>query len=96
MADIEVHDDPSQHRFEARVDGEVAGFATYRLTDEQIVFTHTQVDKAFEGTGVGGALARQALDAVRAHRSRSVVAQCPFIRAWIDRHPAYQDLLVGP
>ena len=54
-----------RNRSEARLDGELAGFAAYHLTDELIVFTHTEVDPAFEGKGVGGALARHALDEVR-------------------------------
>ena len=93
MADIEVVDNREQSRFEARVDGEVAGFAAYKLRDGRIVFTHTDVDDAFGGQGVGGALARGALDQVRAAGDRTVVAMCPFIAAWIDKHPDYQDLL---
>jgi predicted GNAT family acetyltransferase len=95
MADIEVTDNPDESRFEARVDGEVAGFAAYRLSDGRIVFTHTEVDDAFGGQGVGGALARGALDQVRAAGDRQVVALCPFIAAWIDKHPDYQDLLAS-
>ena len=43
-----------EHRWEARIGGELAGFAAYQLTDELVVFTHTEVDPAFEGKGVGG------------------------------------------
>ena len=46
-----------------------------------------------EGKGVGSALARQALDAVRADGELRVVPLCPFIKEWIDRHPAYQSLV---
>jgi predicted GNAT family acetyltransferase len=58
------------------------------------VFTHTQIDDAYEGHGIGSTLARGALDDVR-RRGGSVVAQCPFIASYIDRHPEYADLL-GP
>lgn len=93
MADIEVSDEKAEKRFEVRVDGKVAGSAYYDTADDLIVFTHTEIDDAFEGQGVGSALARGALDAVRADGRRKVVARCSFIRGWIDRHPAYQDLL---
>jgi uncharacterized protein len=93
MANVEVTDNEVEKRYEARVDGELAGSAYYDTADDLIVFTHTEVDDAFEGHGVGSALARAALDAVRADGRRKVVARCPFIKAWIDRHPAYQDLL---
>jgi uncharacterized protein len=84
-----------EHRWEARVGGELAGFAAYQLTDELVVFTHTEVDPAFEGKGVGGALARSALDEVAAEGTRKVMPLCPFIKAWIQRHPAYVPLVYG-
>jgi predicted GNAT family acetyltransferase len=93
MSDIQVTDNAEEHRFEAHVDGALAGFAAYRFRGNHIVFTHTEVDPAFEGHGVGGVLARGALDQVRAAGEHDVVAMCPFIAAWIARHPSYQDLL---
>lgn len=94
--DVEVTRNDDESRFEARVDGELAGFAAYVETAHVIVFTHTEVDPAFEGRGVGGALARGALDAVRAAGTHQVKPSCPFIRAWIERHPDYQDLVHQP
>jgi predicted GNAT family acetyltransferase len=82
-----------ESRWEARIDGALAGFAAYRVVDDDIVFTHTEVDPAFEGRGVGGALARHALDEVAEDASLRVVARCPFIRAWIARHPDYAALV---
>ena len=95
MTDISVADNPAQQRYEATVDGQVAGFAQYKVKDGHMVFTHTEVDPAFEGQGVGSVLARQALDDVRAKGQHDVVALCPFIAAWIERHPDYQDLLAA-
>lgn len=92
MSDVETSHHPETHRYEARLDGRLAGFAEYELSDEQVVFTHTEVDSAFEDRGVGSALARFALDDVRGG-GRQVVARCPFIAGWIDRHPDYADLL---
>jgi uncharacterized protein len=94
MADVQVKDNPAGHRYEAWVEGSLAGFAAYRLRGSGvIVFTHTEVDPAHEGQGIGGELARGALDDVRARGERRVVALCPFIGAWVGRHPDYQDLL---
>ncbi len=89
---ITVRDNPEAHRFEA-VDesGSVAAVAVYRRHDDRVVFVHTEVDDAHEGQGVGSVLVRAALDTVRAEGLR-VVAQCPFVRAWIERHPEYADL----
>ena len=93
MSDVEVTNNESEQRYEARVDGELAGAAHYDSADDLIVFTHTEVDDAYEGQGVGSALARGALDDVRADGRRKVVARCAFIKGWIDKHPDYQDLL---
>jgi len=93
MSDIEVKNNPARHRYEALVDGKVAGFAVYGLTDSAIVFLHTEVGEEYGGQGVGSALARGALDDVRADGRRDVVPLCPFIKGWLDKHPDYQDLV---
>jgi predicted GNAT family acetyltransferase len=87
-----VVDDPEASRFEVLVDGEVAGFAEYRRTASWVAFTHTVVDPAFEGRGLGSVLARGALDATR-EAGAPVLPYCPFIRGYIQRHPAYLDLV---
>jgi len=87
-----VENNPAEGRYEAVVDGEVAGFITYTRVGEQIVFTHTLVEPAFEGKGVGGRMASAALDDVRRH-GHQVIAECPFVAEYIRRHPAYADLL---
>jgi uncharacterized protein len=92
MTDISVRDDPDDNRYEAFVDGELAGFSDYELSDGVITFTHTEVDDAFEGHGVGSALVRQSLDQVRASGTLRVRPLCPFVRDWIEQHPDYQDL----
>ncbi|MFC5730157.1 MULTISPECIES: GNAT family N-acetyltransferase [Nocardioides] len=88
---LQVVDAPERQRYEAIRDGAVLGFAAYQKTDELIVFTHTEVDPALEGQGVGGALVQGALDHVRTLGLR-VLPICPFVQAWMDRHPDYIDL----
>ena len=92
MAVITVVRNEAQHRYEATVDGQLAGFAQFRTKPGVSIFWHTEIDPAYEGKGVGSTLARQALDDVRG-RGEHVVAQCPFIAAYIERHPDYADLL---
>lgn len=94
MGDVSVRDVPEEKRYEALVDGEVAGFAEYMNAGSLTVFTHTEVHSAYEGKGVGGALARFGMDDMRA-KQRQVLPLCPFIKGWIDRHPDYADLLYG-
>jgi predicted GNAT family acetyltransferase len=80
--------------YEITVDGQHAGLAAFEERPGVVVFTHTEIDDAFEGKGLGSTLARAALDDVRA-RGLKVLPHCPFIRSWIERHPDYQDLLAG-
>ena len=89
---VQVRDVPERSHYEAGVDGRHAGVAAYRLSGRRIEFTHTKVDDAFEGQGVGSVLVRFALDDARA-RGLSVRPTCPFVRSWIDRHPTYADLV---
>ena len=92
---VETTLNEAESRYEAHVDGELAGFAEYVLDGDRIVFTHTEVEDRCEGEGIGSTLARFALDDVRARGGLRVVPRCPFIRAWIDRHPEYGDLVQG-
>ena len=89
---ITVRDNPDEQRFEAfDPSGELLAISTYRRYPDRIVFVHTEVDDDAEGQGVGSDLVRIALDQVREEGLR-VVAQCPFVKEWISRHPDYADL----
>ena len=87
----EVKNNPEQGRFELSADGGTAA-AYYDLSPGIITFTHTEVPRALEGRGIGSRLARGALEAVRT-QGLKVVAECPFIRGYIERHPEFSDLL---
>jgi predicted GNAT family acetyltransferase len=85
----DVRDNPDEHRYEARTDDGIAGFAEYQLVrGDRIIFTHTEVDPKFEGQGVGSALAKGALDDAR-ERGLQIVPICPFIARYVHRHPEY-------
>ena len=87
-----VADNRELSRYEALVDGAVAGYAEYRLGERTIIFTHTVVQPAFEGRGIGSRLVRFALDDARA-RGLKVRPQCPFFAKYIATHAAYADLV---
>ncbi|MFG3051984.1 GNAT family N-acetyltransferase [Kitasatospora sp. NPDC048239] len=88
---VTVRDAEANSRFEAWVGDTLAGFAEYMRSDHLVVYPHTVVEPAFEGQGIGGTLARAALDDART-RGLPVLATCPFIKGWILRHPEYADL----
>jgi uncharacterized protein len=90
--ELTVTDRPDAGHYEVRAGDRVLGLAAYQRRGGQVVFTHTEVDPDAEGSGIGSTLVRGALDDVRARELRAVPL-CPFVRAWIDRHPDYADLV---
>jgi predicted GNAT family acetyltransferase len=96
QAEPTVLDVAEWSRFEIHVDGRLAGFAAYRMRPGPgpalQVFTHTEIDDAYEGRGLGSVLVRTALDSARS-RGLSVRPDCPFVRSYIARHPDYLDLV---
>ncbi|WP_457208038.1 GNAT family N-acetyltransferase [Nocardioides sp. P5_C9_2] len=87
----DVRNDKARQRYEIVRDGTTLGHAAYQETDRLVVFTHTEVNPSLEGQGIGGLLVRGALDDVRG-RGLTVLPICPFVQAWMSRHPEYADL----
>ncbi len=90
--ELRVADIPDAERYEGFLDDDLAGFVTYRLAPGRISLLHTEVDDAFEGHGIGSALISSTLDDIRA-RGLTVHPFCPFVRAYLKRHPEYLDLV---
>ena len=89
---IEVRDNADASRYEAVIDGSVAGFAQYERIEGLIAFVHTQVEEKYAGLGVGSALVQQSLDDVRS-KDLTVRPVCPFYTTFFEEHPEYADLL---
>lgn len=81
-----IVDDPDASRFEAWLGDRRVGFTEYRLGASRIVFLHTEIDPAVEGRGIGSRLVAEALRQARG-RGLAVTAQCPFVAAYLRRHP---------
>jgi predicted GNAT family acetyltransferase len=93
--EIRVVHNAARSRYEVFVGEDLAGHADYRPGDDhddRYVVTHTEIGAQYEGQGLAGRLAHDALDDV-AGRGGSVVAQCSFIAAYIRRHPEYATLV---
>ncbi|MCP2277695.1 alkylhydroperoxidase AhpD family core domain-containing protein [Nocardia amikacinitolerans] len=89
LAETKVARNAEQNRYEIYYGGELAGFTEYVERGNDSDFVHTEIDKAFEGKGLGSKLAKEALDDVVA-RGRTITAHCPFIKAYIEKHPEYE------
>jgi predicted GNAT family acetyltransferase len=87
----DVINNAAHHRYELVVDGHRAD-AHYKLDGSVITFMHTEVPPELGGRGVGSKLVQGALDQARG-AGLKVIAECPFVKAWIGKHPEYKDLL---
>ena len=88
-----VHNETT-HQFEIPNDvGRV--LLRYVKRGDVLDLVHTEVDEQFEGRGYASALARAALDYARANKLK-VVASCPFVKKYLERHPEYADLRATP
>ena len=92
-----VHHNTDAERYEVTLDGATAFLQYRRKPDGTLVLLHTETPEALRGRGLGGTLARAALEAARA-AGRRVVVLCPFVTTYVQRHPEYAALLAprGP
>ncbi len=89
---LNVREIPGGRRFELYEDGELAGFADTVLSGTVLAIPHTEVHPDRTGRGLAGELVQVVLDTARA-RGQRVLPQCPYVSAWIERHPEYVDLV---
>jgi predicted GNAT family acetyltransferase len=87
-----IRHEPAARRFALDLDGGTA-YITYRAIDERVLdFDHTFVPPPLRGGGIASRLAAHALQHARDHGYR-VVPSCPFVAAFVNRHPEYRALL---
>lgn len=89
-AQPEVVHETEKNRFAVHTEGETA-VLEYRLSEGEVILTHTGVPPALEGRGIGSLLVRTGLDWARAEGLR-VVPVCSFVNGYLKRHPEYTDL----
>lgn len=94
MSEFVVVDQSELHRYEIRVDGEVAGFVRYIRHPDRLDLVHTEIGPAFEGRGLAAKLVAGVLADVRATGGR-IVPSCPYVAAYLRKHPDQADLVAG-
>lgn len=82
--------EPEQYTIE--VDGKKVGKAEFSDRGEKRVFTHTEVDKDYEGRGLATILIGQALQETRDAGLR-IVPKCPMVAAYVKKHDEYSDIV---
>jgi predicted GNAT family acetyltransferase len=91
---VTIVDVEAATRYEAREDGELAGFLEYVVQRDRIALIHTETLPTHRGRGIGERLVRFALEDARRRRLR-VIARCPYVRVFLERHPEFKDNVVG-
>jgi len=86
-----VRDNPALSRFELDANG-VTAVSYYTLAGGVMTFTHTEVPPQARGGGIASRLIAGALEAARA-RGLKIVVRCPFVGAYLGKHPEFNDLL---
>lgn len=83
--ELHPRDNLQAHRFELDIGGQTA-FLQYQRKGRDLVLVHTEVPPAFRGRGFAGVLTMAALAAAAREHLRVVVV-CPFVRAFLKKHP---------
>jgi predicted GNAT family acetyltransferase len=92
--ELRVVDNRRASRYELWLGATRAGLIEYRSQPGVVVLIHTEIDPALAGQGLGERLVAGALADLRA-RGRKLVPLCPFVRAYLRRHPVQADLVAG-
>lgn len=90
---LEVKNNPEAKRFEVVLDDKIA-LVEYMIAGQNIIFTHTEVPPEFEGMGVANKMAHHVLE-YAVSEGYKVQALCPFISAYVQKHPEYQPITWG-
>jgi predicted GNAT family acetyltransferase len=94
-AALVIEDNSPARRYEARLDGSLAGWVDYGRVRTRLVALHTEVLPEFEGRGIASALVRRVLADARAQGLR-ITPRCPFFVRHFERNPEDADLLATP
>ena len=86
-----IRDNPTLSRFELETGG-VMVFMNYRLVGGVMSLDHTETPAAARGRGMASQLVEGVLEIARA-RGLKVVPRCPFVSAYLVRHPEFSDLV---
>jgi uncharacterized protein len=86
-----IRDNTALSRFELDA-GDITAVMTYRLSGNVMTLAHTETPVAARGRGIASQLAKGVLDEMR-RRGLKIVPRCPFVSAYLAKHPEYRDLV---
>ena len=91
MENLPVSNNEKQMQFEVHFEGELA-FLVYRFYKNDVALMHTEVPDKISGKGIASVLAHHAFEWAKEH-NKKVKVYCPFVAAYLKRHPQYEELV---
>ena len=88
----QVANNVKKFRFEV-VSGAQVSKLEYRLGRYTLDLVHTEVPEELQDQGIGSSLVDAALNHARANGLK-VIPSCPFVAAYVERHPEWEDIIV--
>jgi uncharacterized protein len=88
---IAIRDNPAANRYELDVEGKIV-FALYRRVDGVVQIRHVESPPVLRGKGAAGTLMQGIAEKLREEGAK-LAPLCSYARAWMHRHPEFQDLL---
>jgi predicted GNAT family acetyltransferase len=89
-----VENHPELQRFVFPLDGGEPAYIDYSVNpDGALDLLHVEVPAAARGRRVGSDLVRGTMEMARREGFR-VAPLCPFVAAWVRRHPEFHDVIV--
>ena len=87
----EIRHDVAAQQFRVESNGASAELQ-YRRDPDSITFLHTEVPEAWRGQGIAQKLAHAGLEYAKREKLH-VIPLCPYVNAYIKRHPEYRPLV---
>lgn len=88
-----ITENKEKNRFETEVDGKIA-IIEYNRKKDKIYLIHTEVPPEMEGKGIASSLVKQVLQQIK-DEGLYVIPRCPFIAAYIKRHPEWNEIVAN-
>ena len=93
MEALSIVNNEQRKQFQVTIDGETASLE-YRFLDGVLVLMHTEVPDKLGGRGIASSLAAYAFGYAR-EKGLRVKVYCPFVLAWMKKHPEVRDVVDG-
>ena len=90
---MEIKNDTKNSKFVARV-GPVEARIDYKKESDNVYnLIHTIVPKEAQGQGVAQKLVEFALETAK-KESAKIIATCPYVKRWFEKHPEEKEILL--